>query len=153
MRSGRSLGRGEVVVFHTVVVGTDGSATASAAVREAASLVNEDGGTLHIVSSCRRSDRPTVEKFDGWEVVSVDRLDAVLEEATALARVQGVKVEVHGSRSDPANAIVRVAKEVEADVIVVGNKGMKGPKRYLLGSVPDKVAHAAPCTVLIVKTT
>ena len=62
-------------------------------------------------------------------------------------------MQVRGSRGDPAKAIVRVAKEVGADVVVVGNKGMQGTKRFILGSVPNKVAHSAPCAVLIVKTT
>jgi nucleotide-binding universal stress UspA family protein len=54
---------------------------------------------------------------------------------------------------DPGDAIVAIAGEVDADAVVVGNKGMRGAKRFLLGSVPNKVAHNAPCTVVIVKTT
>jgi nucleotide-binding universal stress UspA family protein len=60
-------------------------------------------------------------------------------------------VEVHASTGSPAEAIVKVAEQEGADLIVVGNKGMKGARR-ILGSVPNTVAHAAPCSVLIVDT-
>ena len=141
-------------MFDTVVVGTDGSDTAGIAVREAAELVRSSGGTLHVVSSYRpESSRSVAGAGERWEILPADRVDAVLEESAALARVLGVKVEAHSSKGDPAAAIVRVAKEVGADVVVVGNKGMKGAKRFLLGSVPSKVAHDAPCAVLIIKTT
>jgi len=141
-------------MFQTVVVGTDGSPTADAAVRQAAELARANGGTLHVVSAYRPSSTRTVEGGgEEWAVLPADRVESVLDEAAALGRVLGVKVEIHGSRGDPANAITRVAKDVSADVVVVGNKGMKGAKRFLLGSVPNKVAHSAPCAVLIIKTT
>jgi nucleotide-binding universal stress UspA family protein len=141
-------------MFSTVVVGTDGSPTAEVALRQAAELVKGTGGTLHVVSAYRPSSSRTVGTAgEQWQVLPADRVDAVLDEAAALGRMLRVKVEVHGSRGDPADAIVRVAKAVEADVVVVGNKGMKGTKRFLLGSVPNKVAHSAPCAVLILKTT
>ena len=70
-----------------------------------------------------------------------------------MARSKGLKVETHAVETDPGDAIVAIAAEVGAEAVVVGNKGMRGPKRLLLGSVPNKVAHNAPCTVVIVKTT
>jgi len=141
-------------MFTTVVVGTDGSATAEVALRQAADLVKTNNGTLHVVSAYRPSSAQAVGVVgEQWQLLPADGVDAVLNEAAAFGRVLGVKVEVHGSRGDPANAIVRVAKEVRADVVVVGNKGMKGAKRFILGSVPNKVAHSAPCAVLILKTT
>ena len=60
---------------------------------------------------------------------------------------------IHAREGDPADAILDVAEELGADLIVVGNKGMSGAKRFLLGSVPNKVSHHAPCSVLIVRTT
>ena len=56
-------------------------------------------------------------------------------------------------QGDPADAILDVAEERDADLIIVGNKGMTGAKRFLLGSVPNKVSHHAPCSVLIIRTT
>jgi len=141
-------------MFETIVVGTDGSPTADKAVRQAAELAKAYGATLHIVSAYRPAASKTVGvPGEEWELLPADRVDSVLDEAASLGRILGVKVEVHGSRGDPANAIVRVAKDVGADVVVVGNRGMKGAKRFILGSVPNKVAHTAPCAVLILKTT
>ena len=64
-----------------------------------------------------------------------------------------IPVTTHHEEGDPGKAIITVAKEVEADLVVVGNRGMKGLKRFVLGSVPNDVAHGAPCAVLILKTT
>lgn len=85
-------------------------------------------------------------------VDSGDEVQSVLDEAVAVVAQDGLKVETHGLNVDPAHAIVHVAKQVGADLVVVGNKGMQGAKRFLLGSVPNSVAHNAPCAVLIVKT-
>ena len=74
------------------------------------------------------------------------------EEAKALAEERGVPVEIFARRGDPADAILDVAEEQGADLIVVGNKGMTGAKRFLLGSVPNKISHHAPCSVLIIRT-
>ncbi|WP_309233282.1 universal stress protein [Conexibacter sp. W3-3-2] len=54
---------------------------------------------------------------------------------------------------EAADAILRIADEQGADLIVVGNKGMTGAARFLLGSVPNKITHHAPCNVLVVRTT
>ena len=62
-------------------------------------------------------------------------------------------VTTYAREGDPADAILDVAEERGADLIVVGNKGMTGAKRFLLGSVPNKVSHHAPCSVLIIRTT
>ena len=70
-----------------------------------------------------------------------------------MAKQAGVEVEPHPRQGDPADAILDVAEEVGADLIVVGNKGMTGAKRFLLGSVPNKISHHAPCGVYIVRTT
>jgi nucleotide-binding universal stress UspA family protein len=64
-----------------------------------------------------------------------------------------VTASVYSRQGDPADAILDVAEEQAADLIVVGNKGMTGAKRFLLGSVPNKVSHHAPCSVLIIRTT
>ena len=76
-----------------------------------------------------------------------------LEEAAGRLREAGLDVETHAREGDPADAILDVAEEERADLIVVGNKGMTGAKRFLLGSVPNKVSHHAPCSVMIIRTT
>ena len=73
--------------------------------------------------------------------------------AASLAREAGVTVNIYPRQGDPADAILDVAEERDADLIIVGNKGMTGAKRFLLGSVPNKVSHYAPCSVLIIRTT
>ena len=89
-----------------------------------------------------------------WMVTPREDVDAKLRDAREVATGLGVgEVNVHAREGDPADAILDVAEERGADLIVVGNKGMSGAKRFLLGSVPNKVSHHAPCSVLIVRTT
>ena len=64
-----------------------------------------------------------------------------------------MEVGTHAREGDPADAILTIAEEVGASVIVVGNKGMTGARRFLLGSVPNKISHHAPCSVYIARTT
>ena len=64
-----------------------------------------------------------------------------------------MEVNTHARQGDPSDAIIDVAEESAADLIIVGNKGMTGAKRFLLGSVPNKVSHHAPCSVMIIRTT
>jgi nucleotide-binding universal stress UspA family protein len=80
-------------------------------------------------------------------------VEATLSDASEAINEAGVKVETFAREGDPADAILDVAEEQGADLIVVGNKGMTGAKRFLLGSVPNKVSHHAPCSVLIIRTT
>jgi nucleotide-binding universal stress UspA family protein len=63
-----------------------------------------------------------------------------------------VEAEPHAREGDPADAILDLAEEVRSDLIVVGSKGLTDARRFLLGSVPNKVSHHAPCSVLIVYT-
>jgi nucleotide-binding universal stress UspA family protein len=63
-----------------------------------------------------------------------------------------VTIEFHSSTGEPAEALLELAEKLQADLIVVGNRGMSGMKRFLLGSVPNKISHHAPCSVLIVNT-
>jgi nucleotide-binding universal stress UspA family protein len=137
-----------------IVVGTDGSDTATKALHEAADLARSTGAKLHIVSayvpaSGVHTDAPERES---WMVGPDAQVDSVLEEAADGADVFGIETESHARKGDPADALLHVADEQNADLIVVGNKGMTGAKRFLLGSVPDKISHHAPCSVLIVRT-
>ena len=138
-------------MFETVVVGADASDTATEAVRQAIELVKLTGGKLHIVSAYR----PQALSTGGGEeqgLESGDLAESVLADHASRARTAGVEAEMHARSGAPAEAIVEVATEVEADLIVVGNKGMIGMRR-VLGSVPNSVAHHAPCSVLIAFTT
>ncbi len=89
-----------------------------------------------------------------WMVGPREDVLTVLDEARAAAARAGVaEIETFARQGDPADAIIDVAEEQHCDLIVVGNKGMTGAKRFLLGSVPNKISHHAPCSVLIVRTT
>ena len=148
-------------MISSIVVGTDGSETAEKAVREAAALASQLGAAIEIVSAyapssnqrLREEARQAPEDMQ-WDVTPRADVDAKLRDAKEIAEGAGVEqVTVHAREGDPADAILDVAEENKADLIVVGNKGMTGAKRFLLGSVPNKVSHHAPCSVLIVRTT
>jgi nucleotide-binding universal stress UspA family protein len=145
----------------SIVVGTDGSDTASKAVREAGELAAQLGAAMAVVSAYEpvssqrlREEARQVPEDLQWMVTGREDVDATLREAREMLEEIGVtKVEVHAREGDPADAILDVAEEQSSDLIVVGNKGMTGAKRFLLGSVPNKISHHAPCSVLIIRTT
>ncbi|MGA8362942.1 MAG: universal stress protein [Solirubrobacteraceae bacterium] len=147
-------------MFKSIVVGTDGSGTAGEAVRQAVDLARTVGAKLELVSAYEpvpaqrlREERRDAPEDLQWAITPREDVDATLEAAAAVARDAGVDVTVYPRQGDPADAILDVAEERDADLIVVGNKGMTGAKRFLLGSVPNKVSHHAPCSVLIIRTT
>ncbi len=141
-------------MFNTIVVGTDGSSTADIAVARGAELARLTGATLHIVSAYTPTPTRVVgEKAAGEYSIGPDyKVDAVLGDAVAKLRAEGLDISTHGPKGDPADAIVQVARREDADLIVLGNKGMHGARR-VLGSIPNKVSHRAPCDLLIVQTT
>jgi nucleotide-binding universal stress UspA family protein len=146
-------------VFGSIVVGTDGSDTAGEAVRQAVELARTAGARLHVVTAYEpvpaarvRSVALQAPVAEEWALAQREDVDATLEAAAARAREAGVEVAVYARQGDPADAVLDVAEEQRADLIVVGNKGMTGAKRFLLGSVPNRVSHHAPCSVLIIRT-
>ena len=146
-------------MFRTIVVGTDGSETAGKAVRQAAELAASVASELLIVSAFEPVGRQRLREEAAqapddvrWMVNPREDVDATLASAIEVAEEVGVAVRTFARQGDPADAILDVAEEEHADLIVVGNKGMTGAKRFLLGSVPNKVSHHAPCSVLIVRT-
>ncbi len=148
-------------MYAAIVVGTDGSDTAKTAVRYAIDLARELGARLQIVSAYEpvaaqrlRAERIEVPEDLQWMINPHEDVLAMLDEANQEAVSAGVtQVETFARQGDAADAILDVAEEQRSDLIVVGNRGMTGAKRFLLGSVPNKVSHHAPCSVLIVRTT
>jgi nucleotide-binding universal stress UspA family protein len=148
-------------MYGSIVVGTDGSDTAKEAVRQAAELAKAVGSAVLLVSAYEpvpesrlRSERTEVPEDVSWMVNPREDVQAVLDEEAERVKGVGVdSVETFAREGDPADAILDVAEEKGADLIVVGNKGMTGARRFLLGSVPNKVSHHAPCNVMIVRTT
>ena len=147
-------------MFSRIVVGTDGSETAAEAVRQAADLAKLSGAQLSIVSAFEPVSKRRVdgEALDApadvqHQIGPREDVNLVLEAAAAAAKKEGLDVQIHPVEGNPAEAILSVAEETNADLIVVGNKGMTGARRFLLGSVPNNVSHHAPCSVLVVRTT
>ena len=147
-------------MFGSIVVGTDGSTTAQEAVRQAIELAKTVNARIHLVSAYEpvsesrlRDERQQVPEDAQWMVNAREDVDAALKEAAQPLQDEGMTVDTFAREGDPADAILDVAEEQNADLIVVGNKGMTGAKRFLLGSVPNKVSHHAPCSVMIIRTT
>jgi nucleotide-binding universal stress UspA family protein len=147
-------------MFNRIVVGTDGSETAEEAVKTAVELAKVSKAKLEIVSAYEPVPQQRLK--DEGEGISGDVSHAVnpredvqfvLDKAAAVAKKAKVDVVTHPREGDPADAILDVAEENDADLVMVGNKGMTGARRFLLGSVPNKISHHAPCDVWIVKTT
>lgn len=139
--------------METIVAGTDGSAGAERAVREAVRLARATGSRLVLVSAF--SDlHPYRERIQGSareDLISLERVaDQVLMRAAA--QVEGdSQIETVARHGDPAEVLADVAEEEGARLIVVGDRGLTGVKRFLLGSVSHKLSHHAPCSVLIVR--
>jgi len=147
-------------MFGSIVVGTDGSDTARKAVQQATELARSVGATVDLVSAYEpvssarlREEHQQVPKDLEWMVNPREDVEATLKDAAEEVREAGVEVQTYAREGDPADSILDVAEERKAGLIVVGNKGMTGAKRFLLGSVPNKVSHHAPCSVMIIRTT
>jgi nucleotide-binding universal stress UspA family protein len=145
-------------MIESIVVGTDGSETAAMAVRAAAELASSIGARVHVVSAFQPLSGVKVRggasppEASQWGVGPRMAVDSLLEEAAGTIRPRGIEVECYARQGDPADVILDVAEEQHASLIVVGNKGMRSARRFLLGSVPDKISHHASCSVLIVRT-
>ena len=138
-------------MFQKVVVGADASETAAEAVRQAIELLKLTGGSLHIVTAYRPQHLSS-SGSDDQSLATGDLAESVLADHSSRARAEGLAAETYARSGAAAEAICDVAEEIGADLIVVGNKGMVGVRR-VLGSVPNSVAHHAPCSVLIAQTT
>lgn len=132
-------------MYKVIVVGAHKSDSARRAVTEAVDLARSLGAHLHLVAAYPKDIGP-VDGKDSPGRTDADRALAALVPATGTSTFT-----THAIPGDPAKAILTVAEEVGADLIVVGNKGMKGKGRFL-GSVPNDVAHHAACAVLIVRS-
>jgi nucleotide-binding universal stress UspA family protein len=138
-------------VSESIVVGTDGSDTAKRAVAEAVRLAKALGAELHVISAYEPLRAVAAEGAAEAQPLPDALVDSTLAQAAAVGRFSDVPVSTHAVRGDPADALVQLAEEVDASLIVVGNQGMHGAKR-ILGSVPNTVSHRARCNVLIVAT-
>jgi nucleotide-binding universal stress UspA family protein len=132
-------------MISTIAVATDGSATASKAVEMARDLARRFDAKLVLLSAFKDSGRQA--RRDSVEVQWATSNSARVREI--LSR-EGVDCTTRIEEGNAADVLVQLASECGANLLVIGNKGMR---RRVLGSVPNTVAHRAPCSVLVVKTT
>jgi nucleotide-binding universal stress UspA family protein len=137
-------------VISTVAVGTDGSETAGEAVKQAAEFARRFDAKLVLLSAFK--DAPPASGADEaqWAYNPAAQLREILSRTEAEMNNQGIECTTVVDEGDPADVLVRLAKDCGADVLVIGNKGMQ---RRVLGSVPKSIAHNADCSVFVVKTT
>jgi nucleotide-binding universal stress UspA family protein len=135
-----------------IVVGVDGSETAMRAAETAQGLAVSLGATLHVVTAFD-SDRTEVygSGSDRWIVSDAGEAEKVAKDVASRLRSEGLKVTYSSARGKPAEALIKEAERFDAQMIVVGNRRMRGLGR-VLGSVANSVAHNAPCDVYIAKT-
>lgn len=144
-------------MFKTIAVGTDGTETADKAFEVALDLAERYDARLLIFSvyepisdkqlARERSEAPAEMQ---WSIHKTERVDGILGRALKRAQDRGLDGETVARKGEPAEVICELAEENEADLLVIGNKGMN---RRVLGSVPRSVCQHAPCSVVVVKTT
>ncbi len=140
-------------LFNVVVVGADDSLTARRAIEAAGQIAKLSQGTLHIVTAVDPKPRHEGTLPAEFQNMNPDgEAEALLQVLSFVAKNAGVEPVLHHVVGDPAEVIITTADQVHADLIVVGNRGMKGARR-VLGSVPNSVAHGANCSVAIIDTT
>lgn len=145
-------------MFAKILAGIDGSEVGDAATGHAIELARGLHARLLIVSAYEPvadlSSRERLLELPADQTINPrDDALALLDRAAQRAREAGVEtIETHAREGDAADAILDVAEEHGCDLIVVGHRGMTGAKRFLLGSVPNKISHHAPCSVLIIRT-
>jgi len=147
------------VPYRNVVVGTDGSETAELAVRHAADLAKAFGARLTVVTAFTPHPDEEAKRLQEapedvrWAITDATSADERARRARTIARDAGVEeVVMRVDGGDPASLLIDAADDSGGDVIVVGSKGMTSAKRFVLGSVPNKISHHAPCDVVIVHT-
>lgn len=144
--------------YRHIVVGTDGSSTAEGAVRHAGELAATLGAKLTVVTAF--TPDPSLPAIAAeapaevrWRITDTNVAEEHAADGRRQAEAAGARdVDVHVAQGDPAHVLVDVAEASGADLVVVGSKGMASPARFVVGSVPNKVSHHAPCDVIIVHT-
>ena len=149
-------------MYQQIVVGTDGSVGANVALDHAVALAELSGATLHIVTAHKLTTPYGLAAASevGMAAGAVgesneaihDDAQRTCDRAVARARDAGVQAEAHCIPGDAADALLTVARDTGCDLVVVGNRGMTGARRFVLGSVPNKISHNSPANLLIVDT-
>ena len=144
--------------YQTVVVGTDGSDSSLRAVDKAGQIAAGSGAKVIVATAYfpQGEDHRAAEvlKDEGWQMHGNAPIYAILREAKDRAKAAGAtEIEEKAIVGAPVDALVDLAQEVNADLLVVGNVGLSTIAGRLLGSVPANVARRSKTDVLIVHTT
>jgi len=146
--------RWEPLIFPArILVATDGSEEATLAAKTAAELAHRTYSELHLMSVANASSFDDVHKAGSVENLR-HRAQNVLDDQVNKIEQSGREVarkHVRVSQRHPADAIVRVAEETGANLVVMGSRGLGGLRRALMGSVSDSVVRHAHCPVLVVR--
>jgi nucleotide-binding universal stress UspA family protein len=145
--------------YRHIVVGTDGSDSASEAVRHAARLAAVFDSELTVVTAFAADTGATARAREEapeevrWAINDAADAEERARAGRKIALDAGAEhVHTTVQPGDPAEVVIEAAELRRADVIVVGSKGMTSAKRFLIGSVPNRISHHAPCDVIIVRT-
>ena len=125
--------------IRVIVVGTDGSEEGRRALAVALQLTVAVRAELHVVSAYGAAQALS----DAEELLTAARRAAGSKELEAVT---------HARRGDLSKALIAVAEEHQGDLVVVGSEDPDGSSRSFSGSLPDRISHRAPCSVLIVRT-
>ena len=140
-------------MISTIAVGTDGSETASKAVDMAVELARRFDARVVLMSVYGGQPAGSSGQLDERELSwnPAAQLREILARTESRLKLdEGIDCVTRTGKGNPAKALVEIAEQCGADLLVIGNKGMD---RRVLGSVPNSVTHNAPCSVLVVKTT
>ncbi len=144
-------------MYREIVVGTDGSTAALHALDHAIHLAAQETARLHIVTAYRPLSPEEIYQHQRGlapdkraEVDEAYIVRSMLSAAADRADEARVPSQTYARLGHPASVILDVADEINADLVVLGNQGAEGGKRFLLGGVPNKVSHHCPCHLLIV---
>lgn len=134
------------------VVGTDGSETAGLAAERAAALARACGASVHVVCAYNRGGTIISSGADGYTESSLSAAAEIAEQLASRLRSGGIEATTSVAEGKPADVLLDTARELDAELIVVGNRRMQGLSR-VLGAIANEIVHRAPCDVLLVKTT
>ena len=160
--------------YNSILVGTDGSPTATRAVEMASKLAATLGIKPTIVCvytppteqelkrmaspqdpveqwKAGRGERDVPDEFR-WRIAGASQAEDILDRAAEHASAQGTDAEVRAVEGHPAESLISIAEDESFDLIAIGSVGMSGPKRFMLGNVPHRISHHAPTDILILHT-
>jgi nucleotide-binding universal stress UspA family protein len=138
-------------MYDRILVPTDGSTGTAHVVMQALDLAEQYGGTVYALNVVDDEVTSMLSDAGGDDDRLREQGESAVRIVERMAESHGVAVETAVESGDPAETILAYADDVDADVIVVGTHGRSGVKRYVLGSVAERLVRHATCPVLTVR--